>query len=95
MVNSPGQRLLFTTALFRWESEMIGRLFIVLGLGGALLIAASWNTGGIGYPAIANHHTSQPQVIMTVAIDPDPAPPIPAPSPPVVRSSWERLIAQN
>ncbi|MCW2318970.1 hypothetical protein M2322_004539 [Rhodoblastus acidophilus] len=72
---------------------MIGRLLIVLGLGGALLVAASWNAGGAA--ATANRRTSQPEVIMTVAIEPDPATPIPTPAQPVGRSSRERLIAQN
>jgi hypothetical protein len=75
---------------------MIGRLFIVLVLGGAIVVAASWNTSGNGFAAKASRQASKPdQVIMTMAIEPDRAPPAPTPVPPVDRSSRERLIAQN
>jgi hypothetical protein len=74
---------------------MIGRLFIVLVLGGVLMVAASWNTRSDHSATTASRRTSQPEAIMTVAIEPDRAPPFPAPAPPVVRSSRERLIAQN
>jgi hypothetical protein len=74
---------------------MITRLFIVLVLGGNLVVVASWNTGD-GSSAKASRHASQPdQVIVTVAIEPDRAPPIPTPVPSVGRPSRERLIAQN
>jgi hypothetical protein len=75
---------------------MIGRLFIVLVLCGALGVAASWNTSGYGFAAKTSSEASKPdQAIMTVAIEPDRAPPASTPVPPVVRSSRERLIAQN
>ena len=58
---------------------MIGRLFIVLVLCGALGVAASWNTSGIGFAAKTSSEASQPDhAIMTVAIEPDRAPPAPA-----------------
>ncbi len=74
---------------------MIGRLFIVLVLGWALVAAASWNGVGNGSAATASGQSSQPRVIMTVAIEPDPSPPIPSPILPASRSSQERLIAKN
>ena len=75
---------------------MIARLFIVLVLCGALGVAASWNTSGIGFAAKTSSEASQPDhAIMTVAIEPDRAPPAPAPVSQVGRSSQERLIAQN
>jgi len=75
---------------------MIGRLFIVLVLCGALGVAASWNTSGNGFAAKTSSEASPPdQVIMTVAIEPDRAPPIPTPVASANRSSRERLIAQN
>ena len=75
---------------------MIARLFIVLVLCGALGVAASWNTSGNEFAAKTSSGASQPdQAIMTVAIEPDWAPPAPAPVTPVGRSSQARLIAQN
>ena len=77
---------------------MIGRLFIVLVLGAAPVVAASWNSGVDVSAAKAGRQASQPdQAIMTVTIEPDRAPPIPIPTPlpPAGRSSRERLIAQN
>ena len=75
---------------------MIGRLFIVLVLCGALGVAAWWNSSGNGFAAQTSSEASQPdQVIMTVAIEPDRAPPASTPVPPDARSSQERLIAQN
>ena len=74
---------------------MIGRLFIVLVLGGALSVAASWNTGSDRSATTANRRISQPEVIMTLAIEADRASSIPTPAPPVGRSSRTRLIAQN
>lgn len=74
---------------------MIGRLFSVLVLGWALVIAASWNGVANGSAATASGQASRPQMIMTVAIEPDPSPPLPSPVPPARRSSQERLIAQN
>jgi hypothetical protein len=75
---------------------MIGRLFIVLVLCGALDIAASWNTSGNGFVAKTSTEASQPnRVIMTVAIEPDWTPPASKPVSQVGRSSRERLIAQN
>jgi hypothetical protein len=75
---------------------MIGRLFLVLVLCGALGIAASWNTSGNGFAAKTSSEAIQPdQVIMTVSIEPDRAPPASTPVPPIGRSSRDRLIAQN
>ncbi|WP_294537715.1 hypothetical protein [uncultured Rhodoblastus sp.] len=75
---------------------MISRLFIVLVLAGGVVVVASWNTGSDGSAAKASRQASQPnQVIMTVAIEPDRAPPIPIPVPSVGHSNRERLIAQN
>jgi hypothetical protein len=73
---------------------MIGRLFFVLVLGGALVVAASWNTGGNGSSKTSRQVIQPDQVIMTVAVEPDRAPAIPTPVPRVGRSSRERLIAQ-
>jgi hypothetical protein len=71
---------------------MIGRLFIVLVLCGALGVAASWDA----FAEKTSSEASQPdQVIMTVAIEPDRAPPAPTPVSQVGRSSRERLIALN
>jgi hypothetical protein len=96
MVHAPSQKWLFANPLVSVESKMISRLFIVLVLGGGLVVVASWNTGGDGSTAKASRQASQPnQVIMTVAIEPDWAPPIPAPVASIGRSSRERLIAQN
>ena len=75
---------------------MIGRLFFVLVLGGGLVAAASWNAGDDGSSAKASRQARQAdRVIMTVAIEPDRAPPVPASVPSVGRSSRERLIAQK
>jgi hypothetical protein len=75
---------------------MIARLFIVLALCGALGIAASWNTSSNGFASKTSSDASQPDhVIMTVAIEPDRAPPAPTPVSQAGRSSRERLIAQN
>jgi hypothetical protein len=96
MVRSPGWKRPFANTWFPWASKMIGRLFFVLVLGGCLGAAASWNTGDDGSSAKASRQARQAdRVIMTVAIEPDRAPPVPAPAPSVGRSSRERLIAQK
>ena len=75
---------------------MIGRLLVVLVLCGALGVAASWNTSGNGFAGKASSDASQrDHAIMTVAIEPDRAPPAPTPVSQVGRSSRERLVAQN
>lgn len=72
---------------------MIGRLIFVFALGGALIIAATWNTNGSSLKTapVANHAD---QVIMTVATESERAPQNSTPRP-HGRSSRERLIAQN
>lgn len=67
---------------------MIARLFIVLVLCGALGVAASWHSSGNGFAEKTSSEASQPdQVIMTVAIEPDRAPPTPRPVSQVGRST--------
>jgi hypothetical protein len=78
------------------ESKMIGRLIFVLLLSGALVIAASWNSGGGGSASKFGRQSSRPdQLIRMLTIDPDRAPPAPAPPPPASHSSQQRMIAQN
>ena len=75
---------------------MIARLFIVLVLCGALGVAASWNANSNGFAAQTSSDPSLPdRVIMTVAIEPDRAPPASTPVTPLARSSQQRLTAQN
>jgi hypothetical protein len=75
---------------------MFRRLFIVLVLGGALVIAASWNSDSNSAAAnSARHSDLQDHVIMTVTIEPERTPSAPAPIPPVGHSSRQRMIAQN
>ena len=72
---------------------MIGRLIFVFALGGALIIAASWNINGLSRKS-GPRATHADQVIMTVATESERAPQN-STTPPRGRSSRERLIAQN